>query len=407
MSPVIGYLVPFLAALVIALFFKDIWGLDISSRTFWAVLGGTIGLSVGVLLANKMRIVEYDIKYKDLKLKNGKNMLFLLIQLISLLLSYRYTLNTFGGDLISSIAIRREMLGVMPDPFYISFTGAMSLVGGTMYGGFLANSLVEKKYKGLFLIFMNYVLSYVIYLMGGSRGGALILLFSFLCPLIVQVCASIKKTKLLLVYTVVSSIFLLIFASFQEITLLQGKVDAEKYTFWEYMSVYCGAEIKNLDIVVNQFHDINSLLGYSTFKSFYRPLESLFGLSTIGTIDVTKMYHSYYGVQLGNTHTIYGQTVIDFGLIGSAILMFILGVISQLIYNSYRHALFAKANSMSRTFYPWVYYGLFFSFFAGKIFSEVFCISMIKYVLCYYIINILLFGIKDAFEIKIRLIKIS
>ncbi|MBQ4406246.1 MAG: oligosaccharide repeat unit polymerase [Bacteroidales bacterium] len=142
---------------------------------------------------------------------------------------------------------------------------------------------------------------------------------------------------------------------------------------FELISEYCGAEIKNFDIYLDRNFKSTNGFGAHTFAGIYRWLHP----------DATyQMYRfeSVNGYSLGNVYTQFGNIHVDFGSIGSFVMVLFMALVITFIYN---RALILINNPVAINvwviIYCWIMYQIFFCFFAGQFTSQLFGPGGIKY----------------------------
>lgn len=227
------------------------------------------------------------------------------------------------------------------------------------------------------LLVVNLILSVLVSFEGGGRTTAVSFVIYCLTAVLIikrQWSAS-RMTISFKTFIVILVAFILVILTFQATLSLMGRSSGSKY--WDYICMYIGAELANLDHFLSKFHNPPQLFGYMTFYSSIRWLGSHLGIPAfIYQLDLPFRFVN--GVCLGNVYTTFYAFYYDFGWWGIPALTTVMAVISQWIYE---HALRFDSGRYSCLWvilYMLAANTLIMSFFSNKYFEAFFCIGMIR-----------------------------
>ncbi|WP_281775463.1 O-antigen polymerase [Bifidobacterium ruminantium] len=171
--------------------------------------------------------------------------------------------------------------------------------------------------------------------------------------------------------------------SFKPLLSLMGrKTDAT--STYEYLSIYIGASLKNLDAFLT--NSMNPALavgptqwGDMTLASTRASFPQLFGKTTIDWMR-WQPFQRYNGEELGNVFTTYYAFIFDWGFIGAMVAIVLIAALSQLCYENVVYALQYGTSGvpLSMMLYGAIGYCCAFSFFSNRWFSTMFNQIMLK-----------------------------
>ena len=168
------------------------------------------------------------------------------------------------------------------------------------------------------------------------------------------------SNKLLLKMCIILILLASTFRGLNEI--VGGNVEGRRNS--DMLAMYCGAEIKNLDIIVNRDTHHSNKWGEKTFANFYKEIEH----------DTDKNPGEFFTVgnfDLGNVYTQYGYVYMDWGVEGIFLVNILIAVISMYFYNKSKMAITTPTKINPYLFlYVIIAYSIFQTFFSSK-FTEV------------------------------------
>ena len=105
---------------------------------------------------------------------------------------------------------------------------------------------------------------------------------------------------------------------------------------FEYVSIYCGAQVKNLDIFLQNKDSIskNNIWGSQTFIYLVKSYGEKIGFKGYEPYKLDLPFQKVGDNDLGNVYTTFYPYIYDFGYVGEFILVLIMSIISHLVYES-------------------------------------------------------------------------
>ena len=409
-SPCFLFLMPFLLSLFFTIYNIDKWSVDLSEKTTLVIFLGLVSFVIGTMMLRRKNTV--NIKYKEITnyVSTPKLLIWLIIQIFILFITYRVYSSLVGTSDIKIImnSIRSETFkgsdGIII-PGYISLMTSFSLMSGLFTSLMVGYSLVTKfigRYKFLILSFLNYTISILIFLLGGSRGGMYILLVSLFISFFTFYYKKSQWTKKIKFrYIAIAAIIVFIsLYEFKNFALLMGKDYVANMDSSDYLSIYIGAQIKNLDCGLSWDYE-SEVFGKETFRTFVQFFNGLFGDKKYADYNLFLPFNYVNGYDMGNVYTTFFPFYLDFGYLGVVILSFFMGLISQFVYNKMKTS--ENPINLYSVVYGFIGYALFFSFFSDKFYEEIISVNFIRF----FMIIIILYGYFSCLHIKLSNYDIS
>ena len=405
-SPVFLFVTPFILCLLVAFFYKDEWLLDLHFNTGFVLVLGVLFFCLGTLCVNLLKPKKQednDFNYSNRITEIGfiKYFIFFIFLIFVLFYKYYSFANMAGTyDIPSMMTIMRR--GTVNGGTDFSFSPVLLLLGGLSFAsGFVLSLILAEKivnwktdHKNWIIILLCIFVSIFTYLLGGARGGA----YSIIGAFIYGLFASYYKKKhwknripFKVVFFVLVALFIFML-EYKNLGMLMGKTYLEDYTNQDYISVYIGAQIKNLDIAM-QWDYKSKVFGQETFQTFVQFFSSKFGSGEYSSYSLYLPFNSTNGYDIGNVYTTFYQFYIDFGYVGVAILPFSIGVISQITYNKTKIKNNRNILNIYNIVYSYMIYALIFSFFSDKFFEEIITLNFVRYFICMIIVQYFFIGI--------------
>lgn len=242
----------------------------------------------------------------------------------------------------------------------------------------LAQELCRRNWENVLIVAANVLAGAAIQLETGGRQGALtFVLVSAICYIILKRRRNAVRVDARWVVAIVPAMFILAFV-FRYSAI--GR-DTSGFDFVEYMTIYCGAQIANLDIYLNspQWFDPETP-GFMTLSGSLSWLAKHFGFMTsdLSASPFAKLpFQSANGRSLGNVYTCFYNYHVDFGVLGVIACSFFMAFVSEAIYERARRAI-GRSDDLWIAVYAFVAVQLLMSFFANKFFSEFFTLELLK-----------------------------
>lgn len=404
LSPTFPFLFGLFIASLIALICSPKWGFIMRAETFWILVLGVLSFLLGTLPFSK--------RHKDTRIQNptllispgcstphsGRLALFGVFQIITYTSAVVLLMNHFGsrdiGFLLEGVRASINSATTQASFAYPTWlNGFMSIcyVSG-FYFIFCFVSLLAKKCKDVFLYFLvisNLVLCSIGSLLGGSRGSLIILISALVFGLLSFAANHKHRARVARrTYLITAILVIALLLGFQSLGTSLGQTQNASFNWIDYFSIYCGAQIKNLDEFVTAGNfQISNLFGQQSFRSliiyfgrFFVPNWSPYPL------DLPFRYAN--GYSLGNVCTVFYPFLYDFGVAGIIVMPFIMGVVS-----SWAFELLSRRKSKNKAIlsfaYSFIWYCLLFSFFSNKFYELIFSPTFVKYLIYF---TVLLWG---------------
>lgn len=377
----------------------------LSWKTCGVLVFGLFFFSLGTIpllpVCNKMGL-NNNKKKININSNIGKNKLFffLLFELIVLLFNVIILgINTSNfSDVLGDIRNSTVNNGIGTLPKYITASNMISFMGGIFFSAQIPQFVKTKKKIKAIMTILGFAFSIIISFSGGSRGSAIVLLSSLFFNYVLDYYKSHNWTKKINLWKLVLCVLLVIpfLVVFKEISLLMGQKQVEAMTLSSYTFVYIGAQLKNLDMALTLYNNIDcsNVFGQETFRTFVNFYSKYFGDGKYANYDLYLPFNHYDGIGLGNVYTTFYPYLRDFGYLGILICPLIMGFISEFLY--FKTKEFAIRNdgvSIWNLLWCWTSFCLAFSFFSNKFYENIFTINICSYLLAAVIVLIFFYGI--------------
>ncbi len=389
-----------------AIFYSKAWELKLHLNTFFVILFGSLiffcaSQALKKYMRQKSKKNKKEYKINLIKIDIWKQLLTIIfvlaVSIIYLVYVFKGANMQFEG--ISSIpkAIAQydqllkfsNIFNTVKAPSIVENLRLVSTAIGYWFIYVLINNyLINKKVDILALIII--IISALNTTLTGSRGSIIMMIISSGVFFIILKNRQ-SRNKFELNYktmALIAIIGIIMLTSFVPLAKALGRNINIKTT--DYLAIYIGAEVKNLDIFLQKKDKIikNNILGSQTFYS---------AIQTIGS--KTKLIRNYKpykldlpfnkinGYNLGNVYTTFYPFIYDFGYLGLILLTLIMAIISQYIYEKVR--LFKNNNqpSLYVLVYGTIFSCLLFSFFSNKFYENVISMYFVKTLIVWYICN--------------------
>lgn len=269
------------------------------------------------------------------------------------------------------------------------------------YTRVLANTLA---YWFVYIIINNYLIDKKIDLLSavivflciisgittGSRGDAINLILatisiSFLLSRRKRGFFKAIRFKSIIKIIIVGVFFLTIF---QKTAILLGR--SAKYDHMYYLAIYCGAQIKNLDIFLQENEKIirtsHNSWGDQTFINAKKWLSPKLGIEDT-KYEFDLPFRSVNGMNLGNVYTTFYPYIYDFGYKGLIILVALMAIIVQSVYEICKRRKINKKVDVYIIVYSQMFSLLVTAFFSNKFYEEIFNRSFIYNIILLNVFN--------------------
>ena len=379
------------------------YDLNIGTNTFFVILLGVIEFVLICQITkhfirktkphNEKKEIKNESKSleKVIEISNLSKVFLLLFVIVSSLIYLYFVVKAVGGSFNSlgeiSAAISKfdsllKFSNNAPHmPFIVSNLSFLITGAGYWFIYVVINNLIiEKKIRILdAAIIITILLSTFL---SGSRTTSF---FMIIAAIVFYLYLSSQHKKFnkkhIKILAIIICSFILLFAPLAK--LLGRDV---RTNYFEYISVYCGAEVKNLDIFLNdeKFEKKNNIWGSQTFYHGIAAVGRKIGSDWYKPYQLDLPFQSINGKSLGNVYTTFYPYIYDFGYIGEAILVAIMAFVSQLIFEKMNMNKKGRVNKWL-LLYAIVYTCLLLSFFSNKFYESLINTAIIKYIIAWFI----------------------
>lgn len=179
-------------------------------------------------------------------------------------------------------------------------------------------------------------------------------------------------------------------ASFKPLLSLMGRKAGDS-TMYEYLSIYIGAPIKNLDAYLTNSMSPSLAVkstqwGDMTLASTRASFPQIFGKTVLDWMQ-WQPFQRYGERSLGNVFTTYYAFIFDWGIAGAMLAIVLIAALSQLCYESAVFALqYGKAGPISMMLYGAIGYCCAFSFFSNRWMSTMFNQIMLRNIIIWMVL---------------------
>lgn len=339
----------FLISAVYGVFWIFKWDLDnFSLSAYLAIVLGCVSFSVATWIIHNifLKANKGEYKYGSLiKVSIWKWVLIVLFEIYTIILC----INFFGGSLSN---ISQEIMdyrytiisgGYDAMPSYLSLMINICLVNGYISGYALVNNIISSS-KLMIKWLIIYLLSLVITLFGGSRGGAISVIVAtiviFLTLLQKKYNYNQNKEKLRKIMITLIIILIIGVLLFIQSAYWIGRTIENSSMY--YLAIYLSAPLKNLDFNIL---DINN------------------GITT--SINTFRSVGNY---SLGNVGTIFTSEYINGGYLAIVLSSFSVGLISAIFYEIIEHKnIDSRLFSLNILIYGFIMYVISMSVFGNTL----------------------------------------
>lgn len=386
------------------------WQLGLHMNTFLVILLGVIEFfCVGYIakLLFKRKKAPAKNKLKEIKINKWLEYVFLTFIIIFNVIFLYYIVKEVGNSfnsistIIESINQYNHLIkfsdkfNTVKLPFFIS-NGRMFIVGSGYWFMYVAinNFIAEKKIKIQEVLIVLFAI--IASMLTGSRTESF---FMVLSGVVFYLCILSKKTGFVSNFnkkTVknIGIVIIVMLALFIPMASLLGR-KTDKAPF-EYISIYCGAQVKNLDIFLQNRNNMtkNKIWGSQTFNGLIKTYGEKVGFTGYVPYKLDLPFQRINKHDLGNVYTTFYPYIYDFGYFGEFIMVFIMSFISHFVYEIIKRKKISKNCNIWILSYGIILSALAMSFFSNKFYEHIFSTTFIKYILTWVVLNYVLCEMK-------------
>lgn len=377
-NPTSIFIVGLLGAVGVSILYADEWDMEhFHLNTFTIIILGVLSFTVvSTLVQRKYRIKE-GLRQPISSFKFGKLLLLTLLILLTLITywEYRAKINiAHSSDIADALytmdqEYKRGDQSMYELPVLLRNLIFLRDIICLYFFYIIAKSIALKKYNSEFIY---YVIICAIGFLGaiftGSRGNATTLVLFLLFVW------SIYKAKYsnILRHLSIKRILYFCFGLFTAITVFVKSTEWVGRSIGEldagyYFAIYCGAEIKNLDLYINGNQPANKSFGEHTFSGLLPKSRQ----SRQEGLDYGQ-FQTVNGYPLGNVYTIFQDLYKDFGYIGVVVLIGLMAFIMQFLFAKALNSpgLYNKPFDFYIFLYSYLSTTVIYSFFSDRFYGK-------------------------------------
>lgn len=411
-SPAFVFGTSFVFSTVWAVIYKERWELDLGLNTFVVISGGVFLFLVSsyfthILLKSKKKM-RINISPPRIYIERWKLYVFIAFEMFSIFITFikmKNVMKGYGGSNLSEMIFLYRSLsmnGRLAErlPGYIVLCRTLVTSGGYWFTYIVASELIIAK-KIPCLESVVVLLAMISSVSLGGRNGLVNILLAFVvCLYFVAVRNNKFKLNIKFKYILVGIVFVFVFMIvFQNFGSALGRTTNTSTTIMDYLAKYCGAEIKNLDIFLN--NTSKDLLSHNnqTFIYMVHWIGGKLGENTDYVLDLP--YNKINGFNLGNVYTTFYPFIYDYGYLGVVVLTPVMGVLSQISYEFAKRYYSKSTSVFSIVLYAYIFNSLLFSFFSNKFFEQQFTAGFFRSVIFWVLFYIFFCRMKVKMKMRI------
>lgn len=403
-------------AVLISILYEKEWGLaKIHFETFSCILIGTSIFSiVNILLSSRNNVLSHNdlSNFSFEQLFNTRNLKKVLVVALFLQIYVFYTklttfINYYGTSDIATLLFSIRMDGRSDDKvmLFSSLFSNLSYFCTCLYFFWCTIMTIYIIGKGksktiFFLLLLNMFLQFIKEMLGGDRGTSINSLFCFGVIFLCKYASIKKRLSIPRKYLVnMAIVAVLIASSLKASALFMGREQVEESTASYQFAVYCGAEIKNLDIWFD--HPTHSdWFGQSTLAVLVSELNAKFNTGILETkYSTIDMFNSYGIYGLGNVLTTFYNFFQDGGNAGVCLFTLVMALIACLVFSQVRKVRNPIHTNVVDVLYAKIAFSLLMCFFANRFYNEIISIMFMRFLLYTWILGF--FFKKYIYKIKL------
>ena len=179
--------------------------------------------------------------------------------------------------------------------------------------------------------------------------------------------------------------FIMLF-SFYSASSLIGR-DTLNNNMVEYMTMYGGGSIQLFDMYLQNPTQQGEVRGLETFWGEYRFLDDYHIIQLKKKPTGSLEWRKSNGYDIGNVYTAYRRWIHDFGIVGCTIILLVVGLFYNIVYNILKYKKENNKYNLLLLFYAYMYYHLILISIDCRIFDELIPASLSQFLvsgLIYY-----------------------
>lgn len=400
-SPAILFTAGFWVSSLWAWVFQDRWGGFRNSALIVLVMIGVMSFSIGCLFVKLVYISKHSVikptQLYPITIQKNKLYIYILFEMIIAIITiYIILKNTSSNNLIYAISQYYNLNKyhrLVYDPSYFSIIQYFNISGVLLFGYIVINNIVCKK-RNPSILYIIIFLGMCISLLQGIRNTFFLFIISGIVMFYLLRGANTgwKSNFNLSTLPKVIMMFGIIIVLFRITTIATGRL-SDEFTFIELLSTYIGTPLKNLELYLSESHPPSPVFGGQTLMQTYNKLYNATGNPQF---HVTSFYEYRWigSTGLGNIYTILMPLYQDFGFGGSGIVLFVIGAISERMYEHLQRNKLKRGINYGIIVYAYCAFSISFGFFSNKYFEMVVSMAFIYTLISLFIIKVYFVDIK-------------
>lgn len=407
----------FLACSFFTALFSKKWSIELEVKTYSVIVCGVLVFCITSFFVSMIFRPSKSVKthVSTVQIDKYKLIFLLVFQLISYFLIFKnekHLVMQYGysnADNISDIIYGFRTLyldGKADLKPIISVMRRICNTSAYIWGFLIADTIVNKtQYKKNIpiLLYLNFTVSIFGNMLDGQRGNTVaIILSTIIMAYILWNRKGIDKNKIRIKNIIkVFGLLCVVLLIFQGIGTLLGRIDYGNSLF-DYIGIYIGAEIANLNIVIKSGINTSNLFGLLSFNGIY----SLLGIDTTEFISNLGFQYSN-GYQLGNVYTVFKDYLFDFGYVGYILPVCFISLFSTIFYLKIKNRHSYNNIDIGLILLSQVLFSIAFSFFSNKIGEFIFSKTYISFIISIILLKTYLYGIHFNNKLVINKLRVN
>ncbi len=393
-SPSILFTSGFWISTLWACIFQEKWDGFHNSKLFVLVLTGIVSFSFGCYLVRLIYMVCYPtvkpVKTYSIKISKYKLYVYLLFEIfISIMTIYVVLRNAVGGNFFDAIGQyynASKYNRLVYSPAYLKVMQYFNIAGVLITEYIVIVNKICKK-KNHIILYLIIFFGLGISLLQGIRNTFFLLVISGVVMFYLLHGANVGWKSDLDLSTLPKMFFFagVVIVLFQITTMATGR-SSDEFAFIDLLSSYIGSPLKNLELYLSERHVPSQVFGGQTLMQTYRKLYEVTGNIKY---NITSLYeYRWIGeIGLGNVYTILMPLYQDFGVIGTSLILFIIGVVSEWMYDRLKKIKSMYGINYGIIVYAYCAFPISFSFFSNKFFEMVVSAAFIYTLISLFVIK--------------------
>lgn len=400
-APAVLFSFSFTIAVIFASFYVVKWQLNMHVNTFFVIFLGVLEFSIVSLIVKWIfSIFDRNQQFNEwhpheISISSIKLVSVILFEILTIFYSIYSVVKLYNGSMFhftdAVSQYRNQNLfstEIVSLPRSVGYVRLVVEASGYWFGYILINNYYLSKKINVKLVVIVLLSGISSYIMGG-RNGIITLLIMLICFWFIisnkeKHFAKTVRFKTLLKLVVIGIIAL---SSFESLAFLIGRGGYDNTNGLDYLAIYIGAPIKNLDTFL--MRSFNREIGYDsqTFIHLVNTIGVKLGLVK-RPIKLDLPFQSVWGFSLGNVYTTFYSFIYDFGYKGVGVLIFIMGVLSQVSYELVKRSKKYFSPAISSLIYAFIGNTLIMSFFSNKFYEQIFDPAFFKMVVVWFLLEV-------------------